>query len=260
MHENTTPDMENFSYWSVWFIWHEIILSANCSNNYICRLLEPWKKERRGWKVDADQASNEILRVAFCTFFDSCELSECWCEKGKSVNSSRSEIIFTFLLLLLFVYFAVLMWEGGGRGELRWIACINHCVVNTKEEGKWKIFLSSVENKTQLSFPLKNRFSSLENVFDRKSSHESVFFNLLISIGRFNVNGTSLVTALRPICWFVPQIIQFCCRSPLTLSLWLRHRPDDTSNFSPTICNSLICATFAWLLPSLHTATNLINA
>lgn len=115
MHENTTPDMENFSYWNVWFIWHEIILSANCSNNYICRLLEPWKKERRGWKVDADQASNEILRVAFCTFFDSCELSECCCEKGKVWTQVDRKL---FSLFYFCCYLSILLCWCESNGEV----------------------------------------------------------------------------------------------------------------------------------------------
>lgn len=69
-----------------------------------------------------------------------------------------------------------------------------------KRRRKMENFPVLCRKQNTVEFPLKNRLSPLENVFDRKSSHESVFFNLLISIGRFHVNGTSLVTVLRPIC------------------------------------------------------------
>lgn len=129
------------------------------------------------------------------------------CKRGNSVNSSRSEVIFTFLLLLLFVYFAVL--QGGGWVKRTKMNSLNKSLCGQHKRRRKMENFPVLCRKQNTEFPLKNCFSPLENVFDRKSSHESVFFNLLISIGRFNVNGTSLVTVLRPICWFAPQIIQF---------------------------------------------------
>lgn len=125
---------------------------ANCSNNYICRSYKPCTV-----CGDADQREN-FSPAQLCTFFRLLRTlsSGTKCE----LKSVGNYFHFSTVICLCFL---MLLQRRRRRGELRWIAWINHCVVNKRRKnGK---FSTPARNKNkrqrEREFSLKKLISSL---------------------------------------------------------------------------------------------------